>query len=367
MNYNTSIVKIPENLLIENNIDKITGLPVFKKANKLLNRGELVAFPTETVYGLGADASNSEAVKKIFKVKGRPQDNPLIVHIANFEQFERVRNNNFSLDDDLYNILNNFWPGPLTVILPKSKLIADRTTANLQTVGIRMPSHPVALSLIESSDTPLAAPSANISGFPSPTTAQHVYEDLKNKVPLIIDGGHCKVGVESTIIKVKDEEIIILRPGGISREELANISKRKIKNNKKDIKDERTKIEQKAPIAPGMKYKHYSPETKLILYKSNFENLFKYISKNSNKNLALVMTKESIDKLKKKNDFDLANIELVEIGSLNKIEDIANRLFYTLRELDKAEFDSIIIEEIPEKGIGEAIMNRVYKATSDLI
>ncbi|MFW6028913.1 MAG: L-threonylcarbamoyladenylate synthase [Halanaerobiales bacterium] len=367
MNYNTSIVKIPENLLIENNIDKIIELPVFEKASKLLKRGETVAFPTETVYGLGADARNPEAVKRIFKAKGRPQDNPLIVHIANFEQFEMVKNNNFNLDDDLFNILKAFWPGPLTVILPKSKLIADRTTANLQTVGIRMPSHPVSLSLIESSDTPLAAPSANISGFPSPTTAHHVYEDLKGKIPLIIDGGHCKVGVESTIIKIKDEEIIILRPGGISREELANISKRKIKNNEKNIKDERKKIEQKSPIAPGMKYKHYSPETKLILYKSNFENLFNYITKNSNKKLALVMTKESIDKLKRKNDFDFANIELLKIGSLNKIRDIANRLFYTLRELDKAEFDLIIIEKIPEKGIGEAVMNRIYKATSDLI
>lgn len=362
MNYNTSIVEIPKNLLIENNIEKIIKLPVFEKAKKLLNKGELVAFPTETVYGLGADARNSEAVKKIFKTKGRPQDNPLIVHIANFEQFEKVKDNNFKLDDDLYNILKTFWPGPLTVILPKSKSIADRTTANLKTVGIRMPSHPVALSLIESCNIPLAAPSANVSGFPSPTRAYHVYEDLKDKISLIIDGGPCEVGVESTIIKIKNEEIIILRPGGISSEDLANISKRKIKNSVSDNKGEK-----KAPLAPGMKYKHYSPETKLILYKSNYKNLFNYISKNNNKKIALVMTKESIDKLKRKETFDLANIEFVKIGSLKNIKDIANKLFYTLRELDKAEFDLIIIEKIPEKGIGEAIMNRVYKAASELI
>jgi len=362
MNYNTSIVKIPKNLLIENNIEKIIKLPVFIKAKKLLNKGELVAFPTETVYGLGADASNSNAVKKIFKTKGRPQDNPLIVHIANFEQFEKVKDNNFKLDDDLYKILSTFWPGPLTVILPKSKLIADRTTANLETVGIRMPSHPVALSLIESSNIPLAAPSANLSGFPSPTRAHHVYEDLKDKISLIIDGGPCEVGVESTIIKIEDEEIIILRPGGISREELANISKRKVKNNISD-----NNVKKKAPLAPGMKYKHYSPKTKLILYKSNFKNLFNYILKNSNKKMALVMTKESIDELKSKETFDLSNVEFVEIGSLEDMKNIANKLFYILRKLDNDEIDIIIVEKIPEKGIGEAVMNRVYKAASELI
>ncbi|MGM0437289.1 MAG: L-threonylcarbamoyladenylate synthase [Bacillota bacterium] len=355
MAYNTSLVEISQNLIKKNEISKISKLPVLKRAKKFILNGELVAFPTETVYGLGADATNGEAVKKIFKAKGRPQDNPLIAHIANLSQFEKVVDT--KIDKDLEKILNKFWPGPLTVILPKSKMISNITTANLKTVGVRMPSHPVALSLIEVADRPLAAPSANTSGFPSPTRAEHVFDDLSGRIPLILGGGACEVGVESTIIKVEDEKIIILRPGGISREELAKISERKIirKND----------LENNKPLAPGMKYKHYSPRTSVILYTGQLEKLKKFLHKNKAKNIALAFTTETIDELKKRDDFNFKkNIKTVEIGSKSELKTIANRLFYILRELDKSENEVIIIEKIPERGIGEAVMNRLYKAAS---
>ena len=356
MNYKTSLIEIPKALIQKNNIEQIKKLSALKKAKNHILSGELVAFPTETVYGLGADATNGKAVKKIFKAKGRPQDNPLIAHIANLDQFERVVDT--KIDNDLENIINTFWPGPLTVILPKSNLISKITTANLDTVGVRMPSHPVALSLIEITDRPLAAPSANTSGLPSPTRAEHVLDDLKGKIPLILGGGACKVGVESTIIKVEKEKIIILRPGGISREELAKISERKIvrKNNSKNNK----------PLAPGMKYKHYSPETKVFLYTGKKEKLHRYLKNNEDKKLALVFTSETIDELKKRNEFvKNKNIKIIDIGSKTDLKSIANKLFYILRELDKSENEIIIVEKIPERGIGEAVMNRLYKAASE--
>ena len=355
MSYQTSLVEIPEALIKNNDVEQITKLSVLKKARDFILGGELVAFPTETVYGLGADATNGKAVKKIFKAKGRPQDNPLIAHIANLDQFKRVVDT--EIDNDLENILNTFWPGPLTVILPKSNTISNITTANLKTVGVRMPSHPVALSLIEITDRPLAAPSANTSGLPSPTRAKHVLDDLEGKIPLILGGGPCQVGVESTIIKVENEKIVILRPGGISREELAKVTERKIirKNNSNDNK----------PLAPGMKYKHYSPQTKVFLYTGKEEKLKNYLEDNENKKIALVFTSETIDELKKRNDFYISqNIKIIDIGSKNDLKSIANKLFNILRELDKSENEVIVVEKIPERGIGEAVMNRIYKAAS---
>ena len=362
MKYNTSLVTISQKIINKNKIKKISELPILKEAKNLILEGEVVAFPTETVYGLGADAGNSNAVKKIFKAKGRPQDNPLIVHISNLEQFDRISNN--EVDEDLYNILNEFWPGPLTVILPKSKVIADQTTAGLKTVGIRMPSHPVALALIEATNTPLAAPSANTSGLPSPTRAEHVYDDLSGKIPLILDGGASEVGVESTIIKVEKNEIKILRPGGISREELEKVSIRKIvsKANKN------SQLATDTPLAPGMKYKHYSPCTKVLLYNGDNKELKNFFSKEKDKKIALVFTTETIEKIKKSDNIEIdKNMKIIEIGSLKQMEKIAYRIFYILRELDKSEYQLIIIEKIPEKGIGEAIMNRLYKAASGKI
>ena len=358
MAYNTSLVEIPPDLIKNNKVNEISKLPVLKRAKELILKSELVAFPTETVYGLGADATNKKAVKKIFKAKGRPQDNPLIAHIANLDQFKKVVAT--KIDKDLENILNKLWPGPLTVILPKNKIISDTTTADLKTVGVRMPSHPVALSLIELVDRPLAAPSANTSGFPSPTRAEHVLDDLSGKIPLILGGGACQVGVESTIIKIENEKIVILRPGGISREILAKFTERKIITQ--------TNLKNKKPSAPGMKYRHYSPQTNVILYTGKKENLKKFLNENRAKNIVLAFTTETIDKLKKKNDLNLnKDIKIKEIGSKAEPETIANRIFYILRELDKSENELIIVEKIPETGIGEAVMNRLYKAASKKI
>ena len=355
MAYNTSLIEIPKNLIKKNEIEQISQLPVLEKAKDLILNGDLVAFPTETVYGLGADASNGYAVKKIFKAKGRPQDNPLIAHIANLDQLERVVNT--TLDQDLEKILANFWPGPLTIILPKKNIISDITTANLETVGVRMPSHPVALSLINLVNRPLAAPSANTSGFPSPTRAEHVFDDLAGKIPLILGGGSCQVGVESTIIRIEDEKIIVLRPGGISSEMLAAVSERKVVT--------KVNLEKNKPLAPGMKYRHYSPETEVFLYNGEKEKLKKFLDKNNSKDIALVLTVETIDELKMNNDMHFqSNIKIIELGSQTKMEKIANRLFYILRELDKSDNDLIIVEKISEEGIGAAIMNRLYKASS---
>ena len=189
------------------------------EAAELLKKGEVVALPTETVYGLAADAMNPKAVKKIFKAKGRPQDNPLIVHIADKAQLEQLTA--FEIPVKAEKLMKKFWPGPLTIIFSKSPDVPAETSAGLQTIAVRMPAHPLMLAVIERSNLVLAAPSANTSGFPSPTRAEHVYDDLKGKIPLILDGGPCQLGVESTVLDIRGDQLRVLRPGGISREEIS--------------------------------------------------------------------------------------------------------------------------------------------------
>ena len=228
-----------------------------EKAVSLLRQGELVGIPTETVYGLAANAWNPEAAKKIYAAKGRPSDNPLIVHIADLEMLKSLARVRPQL---AYTLADAFWPGPLTMIFPKAKEVPDATTGGLDTIAVRMPSHPVAARLIRESGLPLAAPSANLSGLPSPTKAEHVFQDMNGRIPLILDGGECSVGVESTVIAVHEDGVRLLRPGGITVEMLSKYCAvtvddgvlHQLKNGEK-------------ALSPGMKYKHYSPKANVII------------------------------------------------------------------------------------------------------
>ncbi len=380
----TVIDRIDGDIVTAGNIEKLQYNQVIQKGAKLLQRGEVVAFPTETVYGLGADATRGESVKKIFEAKGRPQDNPLIVHIASQDWLsDLVRD---SIPTVGQKLIEAFWPGPLTIIVNKSSYIPDQTTAGLDSVAVRMPSHPVALAIIRKSSLPIAAPSANSSGYPSPTRAKHVYDDLQGKISYIIDGGSCPVGVESTVIDIRDKTPKILRPGGITREEInevldsscSRINKgyatnssvgNLVENNNQNEKDNFSEKEEKnnVPLSPGMKYRHYSPVTPLkLIKKSDLDRIDKlleeYKSKYRFKKVILVVTDETA---RQSNNLSLT--EYIEMGSVNDLRKIAHNLFAILRRVDREELDLILVESIPEKGLGEAIMNRLHKAAGDNI
>lgn len=297
-------------------------------AAELIKTGELVAFPTETVYGLGANAMDENAVKKIFIAKGRPQDNPLIVHISNIKQItELVR----TVPLEAKKLIRKFWPGPLTIILKKSKIVPNIVTAGLNSVAIRMPKNKIALKIIKESGCPIAAPSANSSGKPSPTSAKHVYEDLVTKIPLIIDGGETEIGIESTVIDLTTKIPRILRPGKITEEEIQKI----IKITKKSYRCKKTK-------SPGTKYKHYSPEAKIIVV---------------NKKINLKKIKEQYEKDGK------VKIILEKESTKNT----AKNLFKEFRKADKEKVKTIIIRGLKKEGLGTAIMNRLEKASTRII
>lgn len=325
------------------------------EAVDILKRGGVVAFPTETVYGLGADAYNPGAVKRIFEVKGRPADNPLILHISSLDMlFEVVE----SIDSDLLNILKILWPGPFTVILRKRNVVPDQVTAGLPLVAVRMPAHPIALALIEGLGRPIAAPSANKSGRPSPTTAEHVIEDLGDSVDLVIDGGETFLGVESTIVDLTRDPPVLLRPGPIDPDYLERIIGKKI------LIPEFAKglSEAEKALAPGMRYRHYAPDKKLVLVESHpdvaicVENLARSLIENGYK--VCIVGYDELHFLR-----DLLGVEYISMGSMrNKIE-VAKNLFKALRSVDKTKADLCIVVGIDESGIGLAIMNRLRKAS----
>ncbi|MFW6007597.1 MAG: L-threonylcarbamoyladenylate synthase [Halanaerobiales bacterium] len=355
--FNTRIEKVDYRLVKNDNIKKIKKLSPVKKAAVLLNQGEIVAFPTETVYGLGANATSSEAVKKIFKAKGRPQDNPLIVHIGNQRQLKNLISG--KIPPAAQKLIKAFWPGPLTLVFPKSEVISDKTTAGLDTVAVRMPSHPVARAIIELSNLTVAAPSANSSGFPSPTRAEHVYNDLNQKIPLIIDGGPCEVGVESTVVKLEGEIPVILRPGGITGDQIFRVLGQKIKRKHK-VKNKET------PASPGMKYRHYSPSTTLKIISGKTEKILKNEIFKKQLKIAILLTEESAEIFKNTSVGQVqAEVVIKNMGSEKNMQEIARNLFLILRELDKKGFDLILVEAVPETGLGEAIMNRLWKAAAD--
>lgn len=322
-------------------------------AAEIIRIGGLVAFPTETVYGIGANSLNSEAVKKIFIAKGRPQDNPLILHIANIEEIYKLAR---EVPKKAELLMKKFWPGPLTLIFKKADLVPLVNTAGMDTVAIRMPSNRIAHLLIERAGVPISAPSANISGKPSPTDAEHVIQDLNNRIDVIIDGGKCDVGVESTVLDITGEMPVILRPGAITVNMLKDligdvlIDPIILKKPVGDIK----------PKSPGMKYKHYSPDAEVYIVKGDLKNVSKKIQKlaeeqlKSGKKVGIIATVQTSTEYKKG--------EVIVVGDRNKPETIAKNLFEVLRKFDKLGVDVIFSEGFDYEDIGLAIMNRLEKA-----
>ncbi|MBS3811097.1 MAG: threonylcarbamoyl-AMP synthase [Halanaerobiales bacterium] len=354
--YKTALLKIKRDLINNKNIEIIEQTKAIKQAAELIVENEVVAFPTETVYGLGANALQEKAVLKIFEAKGRPTDNPLIVHISRREQlFKLIKGYILKVADKL---IDEFWPGPLTIIFKKSSQVPQITTAGLETVAVRMPSHPIALALINQTELPLAAPSANSSGFPSPTSAEHVYSDLNGKIPLIIDGGICDIGLESTVVEIQSEQVNILRPGAITMEMI-----KKVVGNTHLVKTINHK-EYVKPKSPGMKYKHYSPSTPLWIVKKD-SSITKILKKNNinNEKTLIIVSSETLQNLK----LNQIKARIKNLGSINDLNYIAKNLFKILRESDLEDFKLILIEEVSQKDIGIAVMNRLTKAATKII
>ncbi|MFZ5968875.1 MAG: L-threonylcarbamoyladenylate synthase [Bacillota bacterium] len=332
-----------------NNIDK----EQLEIAARVLHDGGTVAFPTETVYGLGANALNVEAVQNIFKAKGRPSDNPLIVHIAKTDEVIPLVQ---EIPEKAKTLMEHLWPGPLTMVFQKSDLVPSIITGGLDTVAIRMPSHPIARLLIEMAKVPVAAPSANLSGKPSPTEAEHVIEDLMNRVDVIIRGGSCDVGVESTVLDLSGKRPVILRPGGVTREQIEGI----IGEIEVDKGIEANKDENIVPKSPGMKYTHYAPKAKVIIIDGAVENVIRKIC-DMTKEKEQQGLKVGIMATDETKDLYQEGIVL-SVGSRNHKEVIAAKLFKTLRQFDDVGVDIILAEGIDPKDIGHAVMNRLLKA-----
>ncbi|WP_343207863.1 L-threonylcarbamoyladenylate synthase [Anaerolentibacter hominis] len=335
-------------------LDRYTGEEL-QDAVKLLREGELVAFPTETVYGLGADALRPEAAAKIYRAKGRPSDNPLIVHIASMESLPVLAR---EIPEKALKLADTFWPGPLTMIFPKQERVPLGTTGGLDTVAVRMPGHPLAKDLIQRSGLFIAAPSANISGRPSPTMAEHVYEDFKGKIPLILDGGPVGIGLESTVVDMTGDIPVILRPGYITREMLQEVVGR--------VETDRAILEENAqrdfaPRAPGMKYKHYAPKGSMTIVEGEPDEVVKTINRLVEEKLSEGFRVGVIATTETKDSYPRGMIRV--IGSRADEDSIARGLYGVLREFDDLKADYIYTEGFEEEArLGQAIMNRLLKA-----
>ena len=320
-----------------------------QQAAEIIREGGLVAFPTETVYGLGADALNPEAVGKVYAAKGRPSDNPMIVHISSKDDLERLT---FEITEDVKKLADVFWPGPLTMVVPARPVVPRVTTGGLDTVAVRMPSDVTAAALITSSGVPIAAPSANLSGKPSPTTARHVIDDLDGRIDAIIEGGDCQVGIESTVVDMTGSIPAVLRPGIITREQLSAALGKTVELDpallaKPEIKWKDGLLETDEdfkPKSPGMKYRHYAPKAEMIIYKGNREKA------------ALAMAEEKLRRVE--------NGQKVEVIMYDDAEPekAAREFFAKLRACDKAGVDVILAAALKEDGVGFAVMNRMFKS-----
>lgn len=331
---------------------------VMDRAGKLIAEGELVAFPTETVYGLGGDALDPNASRKIYAAKGRPSDNPLIVHIAEFDDMKRVAR---EVPEQARKLADAFWPGPLTMIVWKSDAVPEATTGGMQTVAVRMPNHPVALELIRRSGCLIAAPSANTSGRPSPTEAQHVAEDLSGKIAMILDGGPVGIGIESTIIDLTEEKPMILRPGYITPEMLSEVLQEEVVIDPGIIAADDTR----KPKAPGMKYKHYAPKAEMIIVDGAQDAVIAKINeltaakRAEGKKVAVIAT----DETKERYDAQV----ILSMGRRSDEDAIAQHLYKILRECDELEVGEIYSECFQTPRIGQAIMNRLLKAAGHTV
>ena len=335
------------------NIKEGIDQEIITEAGSILKDGGLVAFPTETVYGLGGNALDEQAAEKIYAAKGRPSDNPLIVHIAEFEALNKIA---AEIPEEAKMLADAFWPGPLTMIFQKTDLVPMGTTGGLNTVAVRMPDHPVALALIRAAGGYIAAPSANTSGRPSPTKAEHVIEDMDGKIEMVIDGGAVGIGVESTIVDVSSEVPTLLRPGAITIEMLretlgqVDIDPVILGPVSGDIK----------PKAPGMKYRHYAPKADMTLVEGDMDKVVAYINEQTKKaeaegkKVGIICTEES------RNLYPDGNLEV--IGSREHEETVAHNLFAVLRDFDARKVDCIFSESFSKDQLGQAIMNRLCKA-----
>jgi len=324
-------------------------------AANVIRNGGLVAFPTETVYGLGVDALNADAVRRMYMAKMRPFDNPTIVHVAKIKDVYRLA---VEVPKRAEELMKRFWPGPLTLVFKASSIVPRVTTGGLDTVGIRMPNHKVALALIEASQTPIAAPSANIAGRPSPTLPQHVIQDFYGKIDVIIDAGPTKIGVESTVLDLTQNPPQILRPGGVTYEELREVLGEVSIHPAVIAKHE---IEIKYARSPGLKHKHYAPKAELIVVEGDLNKVVDKIieltedySKNGRK-IGILATDETMYKYHKG--------IVKSIGSRSDLRSAARNLFKILREFDDEGVDLILAEGLPQEGLGLAIMNRLIRAS----
>ncbi len=323
-----------------------------RRAGQILLSGGLVAFPTETVYGLGANALDADAAAKIYQAKGRPSDNPLIVHIADWDAIGRITE---SLPPQARQLSDSFWPGPLTMILRKSPAVPYETTGGLDTVAVRMPSHEIAQALIRAGGGYVAAPSANTSGRPSPTTAQHVAEDLDGAIDMIIDGGEVPIGIESTIVDLTEDVPTILRPGYISREMLSQVIGPVQMDQGLASEDESVR-----PKAPGMKYRHYAPKAQLYIVEGSRQRVIEKINamtvqeQEAGRNAGVIATDETVG--------CYAHAAVRSIGSRNDESSIAQHLYAILREFDHLDVSVIYSESFETPQMGPAIMNRLMKA-----
>ncbi|MDR3288790.1 MAG: threonylcarbamoyl-AMP synthase [Peptococcaceae bacterium] len=329
---------------------------LLEEAARLLNQGEIVAFPTETVYGLGAKAFDRQACAKIYAVKGRPQDNPLILHVASIEMARDLARD---WPETAERCAQKFWPGPLTLVVAKKPGIPDEVTGGLPSVGIRLPSHPVAKALIAKAGFPIAAPSANLSGKPSPTSGYHVWRDLRGKILLILDAGICAVGLESTVLDLSTAQPTILRPGGVSREQLEAV----LGPVALDQPNHR-----QPPKAPGMKYRHYAPRGEMTVMIGSRDNILKGMreeirkARRRMKKIGILCTLESVSQL----HHELPDL-LYVMGSEKRPAEVAANVFEGLRLCDERQIDVILAEGVDEGGIGLAVMNRLTKAAGHKI
>ena len=321
-------------------------------ASKYIINGDIVVFPTETVYGIGADATNKEAVDKIFKAKKRPADNPIIVHICDLEMLDNIV---MYIGEIEKKLMQKFWPGPLSIIFKSRECIPLNVTAGLDTVSVRMPNNKIALELIKTCGRPIAAPSANISSRPSGTCIDDIYDELQSSVAYFIDGGNSDVGIESTVIQVIDEVVNILRPGKISIEDILKVTDKVIMDKKclNKIKDD------EHVLSPGMKHKHYAPNTKCIVIcaseNNNIVNKINELVNDTIDNISIMVTSDCVDKIIKR-----SNVNIIDLGS--DLEDVSKNIFSALRKVDKLNSSICYIQGFELSGLGTGIMNRIIRA-----
>ena len=339
----TQIIKIDPEKIDSEKVSLAAGI---------LRDGGLVAIPTETVYGLGALATDASAAKRIYAAKGRPSDNPLIIHIAEPSDAER-----YAYTCPLYyKLADAFMPGPLTVILPKKSIIPSEVTGGLDTVAIRCPAHPIARAIIESADAAIAAPSANLSGSPSPTEGIHVINDLNGRIEAIVDGGSAEIGLESTIVKIDGDSLTLLRPGAITRDALLCVCE---EVNIAAAVTEALKENEK-PLSPGMKYRHYAPNAPLVLLDGSSDDIQKFILEQAkNEKILMLAYTEEIPYL--------SGVTTIDIGAREDLQAQAKRLFSALRGANELDIDKIYAHLPTQSGLGLALYNRMIRAAAHTV